>query len=85
MSTHKAAGGKASQHISPAGKRLGPKVADGEGIKPGMILVKQNGTKIKPGTGVRMGRDYTIFAVIDGIVKFSKKLGKNYISVIAKK
>lgn len=85
MSKHKAAGGKASQHISPAGKRLGPKVANGESIKAGMILVRQNGTKIKPGTGVRMGRDYTIFAVIEGVVKFSKKLGKGYISVIAKK
>ena len=44
MSTHKAAGGKASQHVSPAGKRLGVKVSDGEKVVKGQILVRQRGT-----------------------------------------
>ena len=80
MSTHKAAG-KASQHVSPAGKRLGAKVSDGQKVTPGMILVRQHGTKIGIGKGVAVGRDHTIYAVVKGSVKFSKRLGKQVVSV----
>ncbi len=83
MSTHKA-GGKASQHVSPAGKRLGPKVSDGEKVTKGQIIIRQRGTSFAKGVGVKEGRDHTIYSMLDGIVKFSKKLGKKVISVVSK-
>lgn len=83
MSTHKAAGGKASQHVSPAGKRLGMKVSDGQKVKKGNILVRQRGTTFGKGNGVKVGRDHTLYAVLDGAVKFSKKLGKKLVSVVS--
>lgn len=82
MSTHKAAGGKASQHVSPAGKRLGIKLSAGEKITPGMIIVKQRGSRVGLGKGVAEGRDHTIYAVKKGLVKFSTKLGKKMVSVV---
>jgi large subunit ribosomal protein L27 len=81
MSTHKAAG-KASQHVSPAGKRLGAKVSDGEKVKPGMILIRQRGTKFGIGKGVATGRDHTIYSIATGSVKFTIRLGKQIVSVV---
>lgn len=81
MSTHKAAGGKASQHVSPAGKRLGLKISDGEKVKKGNILVRQRGTGVTPGQGVKEGRDHTIFSVLDGVAKFGTKFGRKFVSV----
>lgn len=83
MSTHKA-GGKASQHVSPSGKRLGVKVSDGKKVKIGSILVRQRGQHIKPGIGVKMGRDFTLYAVKVGIVKYFNKLGKKIVKIISK-
>ncbi len=83
MSTHKA-GGKASQHVSPAGKRLGAKASDGEKVTKGQILIRQRGTKFAKGVGVKEGRDHSLYSVLDGIVKVSKKLGKQVISVVSK-
>lgn len=83
MSTHKA-GGKASQHVSPAGKRLGPKVSDGEKVTKGQILIRQRGTKFAKGMGVKEGRDHSLYSVLDGFIKVSKKLGKQVISVVSK-
>ncbi|MGE4357479.1 MAG: 50S ribosomal protein L27 [Candidatus Omnitrophota bacterium] len=54
------------------GKRLGVKYYAGEYVSAGTILVRQRGTKFKPGLNVGMGDDYTLFAKIDGIVKFPK-------------
>ena len=51
-------------------KRLGIKVYDTESVKAGAILVRQRGSKIIPGTSVGMGRDHTLFSLIDGVVKF---------------
>lgn len=82
MSTHKAAGGKASQHVNPAGKRLEVKVSGGEKVKAGTILVRQRGSKFHKGQNVKEGRDYTLYSVIDGIVKFGTRLGKRVISVV---
>lgn len=82
MSTHKA-GGKASQHVSPAGKRLGAKVSGGEKVVAGQILMRQRGTKFTDGIGVKIGRDHTLYATFSGIVKFGTKLGKRFISVIS--
>jgi len=80
MSTHKA-GGKASQHVSPIGKRLGAKVSSGEKVSSGSILVRQRGTGFAAGRGVKLGRDFTLYAVVTGIVKFGRKLGKRVVSV----
>ncbi|NLI94804.1 MAG: 50S ribosomal protein L27 [Erysipelotrichaceae bacterium] len=59
-----------------AGRRLGAKRADGQFARAGAIIYRQRGTKIHPGANVGMGKDHTIFAKIDGIVKF-EKIGKN--------
>ena len=83
MSTHKA-GGKASQHVSPSGKRLGVKISDGKKVKIGNILVRQRGQQIKAGLGVKMGRDFTLYAVKVGAVKYFNKLGKKIATIIAK-
>lgn len=83
MSTHKA-GGKASQHVSPSGKRLGVKISDGKKVKIGNILVRQRGQQIKAGLGVKMGRDFTLYAVKVGIVKYFNKLGKKIVKIISK-
>lgn len=82
MSKHKAGGSKASQHVNPAGKRLGTKVSDGEKITAGSILVRQRGTKFAAGKGVGVGRDHSLFALIDGTAKFGTREGKSTISVI---
>jgi large subunit ribosomal protein L27 len=83
MSTHKA-GGKASQHVSPAGKRLGAKVSDGEKVTKGQILIRQRGTTFAKGVGVKEGRDHSLYSVLNGSVKIGKKLSKKVISVVAK-
>lgn len=57
-------------------KRLGVKRADGQFVPAGNILVRQRGTKIHPGTNVGLGKDYTLFALVDGTVKF-ERLGKD--------
>lgn len=80
MAKHKQ-GGKTSQHERPEGKRLGVKVAHGEKVSPGMILIRQRGTPFKSGVGVKVGRDHTLYAVASGVVKFGQKLGKKTISV----
>ena len=59
-----------------AGRRLGAKASDGEFVKAGSIIYRQRGTKIFPGNNVGMGTDHTIFAKIDGYVKFESK-GRN--------
>jgi large subunit ribosomal protein L27 len=81
MSTHKAAGGKASQHVSPVGKRLEVKVSGGEKVKVGSILVRQRGTAFHKGKNVRVGSDHTLYSMIGGLVKFGNKLGKKVVSV----
>ncbi|ACZ41410.1 ribosomal protein L27 [Thermobaculum terrenum ATCC BAA-798] len=52
-------------------KYLGVKKFDGEYVKPGMIIVRQRGTKIRPGDNVGLGKDYTIFSLVEGTVKFT--------------
>lgn len=79
----KKAGGKTDQHVNPKGKRLGVKVADGQPVTSGMILARQRGTKFASGSGTKVGRDHTLFALTDGKVKFGQKHGKKTISVIS--
>ena len=58
------------------GRRLGAKAADGETVTAGSIIYRQRGTKIHPGTNVGMGKDHTLYAKIDGVVKF-ERLGRS--------
>lgn len=80
---HKKAGGSSRNGRDSQGQRLGVKKFGGENVVAGNIIIRQRGTTYHPGKGVDMGRDYTIFAVIDGQVKYSKKAGnKNVVSVV---
>jgi len=79
---HVKAGGVAKGNKDSVSKRLGVKIYGGQHAKSGNILVRQKGTKIYPGNNVMMGKDYTIFAVKDGIVKFYQKLSKKMVSVM---
>jgi large subunit ribosomal protein L27 len=79
---HKKAGGSSRNGRDTEGRRLGIKKFGGEAVVAGNILVRQRGTKWYPGTNVGLGRDHTIFALIDGKVKFARKSeGKVHISV----
>ncbi len=80
---HKKAGGSSRNGRDSRGRRLGVKKFGGEIVVPGNIIVRQRGTKFHPGDEVGMGRDHTLFALIDGSVKFHKGLGgRTYISVV---
>ncbi len=81
MAHTKAQGAVAGNRDSVA-KRLGVKLYGGEKAKPGNILVRQKGTKFFAGKGVSMGNDYTLFAIIEGIVTFKKLRGKNFVEVL---
>ena len=80
MATKKAGGSTRNGRDSEA-KRLGVKRFGGESVLAGSIIVRQRGTKFHAGTNVGMGKDHTLFALIDGVVEFSQKQGKNYINV----
>ena len=80
---HKKGGGATAKNRDSAGKRLGVKIYAGQAVKPGNILIRQRGTKIYAGTGTMLGRDHTVFAVVEGIVQFKQKLGKKFAQVIA--
>src|SRR5688500_10324946 len=67
---HKKAGSSTKNGRDSNAKRLGVKRYDGQLIQPGTIIVRQRGTRIHPGNNVGLGRDYTIFALIEGKVKF---------------
>jgi large subunit ribosomal protein L27 len=74
---HKKAGGSSSNGRDSIGKRLGVKRFAGQTVRAGSILVRQRGSTFKPGMNVGQGRDYTLFAKIDGIVQFENKGKKN--------
>ena len=73
---HKKGQGSSTNGRDSAGRRLGAKAADGQFVSAGSILYRQRGTKIYPGTNVGMGKDHTLFAKIDGVVKF-ERLGRD--------
>lgn len=79
---HKKAGGSSRNGRDSEGRRLGVKKFGGEHVIPGNIIIRQRGTKYHPGANVGMGKDHTIFAVIEGNVSFKRgKLGRQYVSV----
>ncbi len=81
MAHVKAGGASAHQHAQRAGKRLGVKLYGGQTIKTGQIVVRQKGTKYKAGKNVGLGRDFTIFSMIEGIVAFTKRHGRTVVNV----
>jgi large subunit ribosomal protein L27 len=70
---HKKAGGSSRNGRDTAGRRLGVKKAGGQAVVAGNIIIRQRGTKVKPGSNVGVGRDHTIFALIAGNVVFQRK------------
>ena len=79
---HVKAGGTAAGNKDSVSKRLGVKIYGGQMAKPGNILIRQKGTKVYAGEGVEMGKDFTLFSVTSGVVKFSIIRGKQFISVL---
>jgi large subunit ribosomal protein L27 len=69
---HKKGQGSSRNGRDSIGKRRGVKIFAGQQVKAGNIIVRQLGTRIHPGDGVGMGRDYTLFALIDGVVKYER-------------
>ena len=69
---HKKAGGSSRNGRDSAGQRLGVKRYGGQVVKAGNILIRQIGSTVHPGKNVGMGRDYTLFALIDGVVQFQR-------------
>lgn len=79
---HTKAQGAVKGNRDSISKRLGVKLYGGQKAKKGSILVRQKGTKFHPGKNVSMGKDFTIFSLIDGIVKFRQLNSKRVIEVI---
>ncbi len=81
---HKKAGGSSRNGRDTEGRRLGIKKYGGEAVIAGNIICRQRGTRWKPGTNVGLGRDHTIFALVDGEVKFTRRAeGRVHISVVS--
>ena len=62
-------------------KRLGVKIYGGQPVSVGNVILKQRGMTFAPGTGAKLGKDYTVYAIIDGIVQFTKRRGKKTVMV----
>lgn len=78
---HKKGAGSSRNGRDSNSKRLGVKRYGGEHVIPGNIIVRQKGTKLRPGNNVGVGKDYTIYALIDGHVTFETKHGRKVVSV----
>ncbi len=79
---HKKAGGSSRNGRDTEGRRLGVKKFGGEAVIPGNIILRQRGTRWKPGSNVGLGKDHTIFAVVEGRVKFQTRADDRvYVSV----
>lgn len=79
--SHVKAGGATRQASPRPGKRRGLKKFGGETVKVGQIIIRQVGTRTRAGKNVGIGRDYTLFALKDGIVTFFTRLGKSFVAV----
>ena len=80
---HKKAGGSSRNGRDSAGRRLGVKKYGGEKVIPGNIIVRQRGTKFNPGDNVGIGKDHTIFALVNGQVSFTRgRNGRAFVSVL---
>jgi large subunit ribosomal protein L27 len=79
---HKKGSGSSRNGRDSNSKRLGVKRYGGEFVIPGNIILRQRGTKIRPGEHVGLGKDYTIFALVPGHVQFNERYGRKYVSVV---
>ena len=80
---HKKGGGSSKNGRESASKRLGVKIWGGQYAKAGNIIVRQRGTQHNPGENIGMGKDHTLFALVDGVVQFKKgRKDRSYVSVI---
>ena len=80
---HKKAGGSSRNGRDSAGRRLGVKKFGGESVLAGNIIVRQRGTRVNPGQNVGMGKDHTLFALVEGKVAFREKSkGKLFVNVM---
>jgi large subunit ribosomal protein L27 len=80
---HKKGQGSSKNGRDSIGRRLGVKRYGGQIVRAGNIIVRQRGSKIHPGLNVGMGRDHTLFALIDGVVSFKTRAGgKKHVSVV---
>lgn len=80
---HKKAGGSSKNGRDTAGRRLGVKVYGGQNCTAGNIIVRQRGTKFHPGANVGLGKDHTIFALVDGVVRFSMgRQGRKMVNIV---
>lgn len=80
---HKKAGGSSSNGRDSIGRRLGVKKFGGENVITGNIIIRQRGTKYHPGQNTGMGKDHTLFALVNGTVKFHRgQNGKQFVSVL---
>ncbi len=80
--SHKKSGGSAKNGRDSNSKRLGVKKYGGEQINAGSIIVRQRGTKFKPGQNVGIGKDDTLFALATGFVKFTNKQNRKFVEVV---
>jgi large subunit ribosomal protein L27 len=80
---HKKGQGSSRNGRDSQGQRRGVKVYAGEAVRAGAILVRQVGTRIHPGRNVGLGRDYTLFALCDGVVQYGRSRGRNVARVEA--
>ncbi|GIV22940.1 MAG: 50S ribosomal protein L27 [Bacteroidia bacterium] len=78
---HKKGLGSSRNGRESESKRLGVKLFGGQVAQPGNILVRQRGTQFWPGKGVGMGKDHTLFALIEGVVHFRERKGRTYVEV----
>jgi large subunit ribosomal protein L27 len=79
---HKKSGGSAKNGRDSISKRLGVKMYGGQKISAGSIIVRQRGTKFKPGQNVGVGKDDTLFALTSGVVKFTEKQNRKFVEVV---
>lgn len=79
---HKKAGGSSRNGRDSDGRRLGVKKFGGEAVISGNIIVRQRGTKWHPGRNVGMGKDHTLFALVDGVVEFKSSRGRSSVAIV---
>jgi large subunit ribosomal protein L27 len=80
---HKKGLGSSKNGRDSNAKRLGVKVFAGQTVTAGSIVVRQKGTEFHPGAGAGLGRDHTVFAMVDGVVGFERRRGKRFVTVAA--
>jgi len=80
---HKKGQGSSRNGRDTEGKRLGVKKYAGQKVVPGNILVRQRGTTFHAGNGVGVGRDYTLFAIEEGVIEFTTRMNRKYVNVVA--